>query len=75
MPRNCTITGNNKEFVIIRNFVNNHIRESSDYLLFWRKVGSPLVLEIPDCSRQCKVAINSPRADIPTSGTYSGLLS
>lgn len=47
---NLTIAGDDQELVVLVDVMYLHIREGSDDLLFGRKVGAFLELEVTDCA-------------------------
>lgn len=69
-----TVTGDDKELVIVADVVNRHVGESSDDLLLGRKVGALLELEVANGSAQCEIAVDPPKVDEATCSTNACLL-
>ena len=72
---NCkpTITGDDKEFIVIAQVVNSHIGESGDNLLLRGQFGALLELEVTNGSRESKVAVDTAKVDKAAGGTDTGL--
>ena len=66
-----TVACYHKELVIVGHVVNGDIGKGGDDLLLWRKIGALLELEIANCARQGKVAIDTSKVDKTTGGAYS----
>ena len=69
-----TVTGYDKEFIVITKLMNCHIRISGHDLLFGRKLGAFLELEITNSSRQGQVSVHTAEIDKATCGTDTSLL-
>lgn len=69
-----TITRNDQEFIILRQIMAHHIRESCYYLLLRRKLGALLELEIPYSSGESQVTVDSAKINKPTSCGDTSLL-
>lgn len=69
-----TITCNNNELVIFRDFMGDHIWKSCDDLLFRREVGTLLEFKITNGTRQSQVTVDSSKVNESTCSTYSSLL-
>ena len=61
-----TIASNDKEFVVVAEFVNGNVGVCRDNLLLGRKLGALLEFEIADCARQSKVAVHTAKIDEAT---------
>lgn len=69
-----TITGDDKEFIVIAEVVNGHIGESGDNLLLGGQFGALLELEVTNGSRESKVAVDTAKVDKAAGGTDTSLL-
>lgn len=69
-----TITGDDKEFVVIAQVVNSHVGESGDNLLLRGQFGALLELEVTNGSRESKVSVDTAKVDKAAGGTNTSLL-
>jgi hypothetical protein len=69
-----TITSNDKELVVVSEFVNSHFGESSDNLLLRREIRALLELKVTNRTAQSEVAIDTAKVDETASGANSCLL-
>lgn len=69
-----TITGNNKEFIVIGQLVHCHIGVGSHDLLFGRQFGTLLELKVTNGTGQSEVAVYTAKVDEAAGGTDTGLL-
>ena len=69
-----TVTCNDEELIVVAEFVDCDIRESSHNLLLRRKIGALLELEVTNGATERKVAIDSAEVDEAASCAYSCLL-
>jgi hypothetical protein len=70
---NLTIASNNEELVIVGKFMSDHIRKSSNDLLFRRQIGAFLEFKVANGSRKSKVAIDAAEIYEAACRTYSRL--
>lgn len=69
-----TVTGNDKELIVVCKIVDSHVWVGSHDLLFGRELGALLEFEITDGTRKGEVAVDTAEVDETTCSADTGLL-